>query len=322
MRVVIELKDARADLDKPQNRATDRRTPVEQAFGYASKVGGRCRWVIVRNFVELRLYPATDQSQSERFDLGTLPGSRTELNRFFRLLLREQLLAEHGESPIDHLYRERQGQEREISENFYGEYKQARLDLLAHLRQENPAVPELLLFNKAPKLPDRVVFVCFCEDKTIIPPLPFRGLLRAVHEDRFNRSESRIYERVKGLFRAIDEGYPDAGINKCHGGPLAQAARLGRADLGQLRRRAEEGESGAHAGPGGRVAAPVAAAAAGPAGTGPAACRPGPRPRPARIRPLSPHGRGNSPGRRDVEPLRQPRPRAIPAWRVDTSRQQ
>ena len=62
VRVVMELKDARTDLDKPQNRATDRRTPVEQAFGYASKAGGRCRWVVVSNFVELRLYPATDQS--------------------------------------------------------------------------------------------------------------------------------------------------------------------------------------------------------------------------------------------------------------------
>ena len=226
VRVVIELKDARADLDKPQNRAADRRTPVEQAFSYASKVGGRCRWVLVSNFVELRLYPATDQGQYESFDLGTLPNSRTELARFFRLLLREQLLAETGESPTDHLYRERQAQEREISENFYGEYKQARLDLLAHLREQNPAVPDLLLFNKAQKLLDRVVFVCFCEDKTIIPPLTFRGLLKAVREDKFNRSESRIYERVKGLFRAIDEGFPDAGINKFNGGLFAPDADL------------------------------------------------------------------------------------------------
>ena len=226
VRVVMELKDARTDLDKPQNRATDRRTPVEQAFGYASKVGGCCRWVVVSNFVELRLYPATDQSQYESFDLGTLPDSLPDLARFFRLLLREQLLLEHGESYTDHLYRVRQEQERRISEEFYGEYKQARLDLLAHLREQNPAVDDLLLFNKAQKLLDRVVFVCFCEDKNIIPALTFRGLLRAVHEDKFNRSDAQIYERVKNLFRAIDEGFPDAGINKFNGGLFAPDADL------------------------------------------------------------------------------------------------
>ena len=36
VRVVIELKDANTDLDKPQNRKYDKRTPVEQAFSYAT----------------------------------------------------------------------------------------------------------------------------------------------------------------------------------------------------------------------------------------------------------------------------------------------
>jgi hypothetical protein len=35
--MVIELKGQNADLDKPQNRANDKRSPVEQAFGYAEK---------------------------------------------------------------------------------------------------------------------------------------------------------------------------------------------------------------------------------------------------------------------------------------------
>lgn len=226
VRVVVELKDARTDLDKPQNRATDRRTPVEQAFGYASKAGGRCRWVIVSNFVELRLYPAADQGQYESFDLGTLPDNRADLARFFRLLLRDQLLLEHGESYTDHLYRERQEKEREISQDFYKKYKAARLGLLAHLQQQNPLVADLVLFNKAQKLLDRVVFICFCEDNLILPYHTFRGLLKAVREDRFNRSESKIYERVKNLFRAIDEGYPEADINRFNGGLFAPDPEL------------------------------------------------------------------------------------------------
>jgi hypothetical protein len=48
-RAVIELKDASTDLDKPQNRKNDKRSPVEQAFSYASKSGGKCKWVIFGN---------------------------------------------------------------------------------------------------------------------------------------------------------------------------------------------------------------------------------------------------------------------------------
>ena len=55
VRVVIELKDAKKDLDKKQNRS-NHLTPVEQGFTYANKNGSKCGWVIVSNFVETRLY--------------------------------------------------------------------------------------------------------------------------------------------------------------------------------------------------------------------------------------------------------------------------
>ncbi|QVL50853.1 MAG: hypothetical protein KFB96_10860 [Thiocapsa sp.] len=54
-RAVLELKAPGADLDAKQGAGYGKLTPVEQAFGYAAKVDG-CRWVIVSNFIELRLY--------------------------------------------------------------------------------------------------------------------------------------------------------------------------------------------------------------------------------------------------------------------------
>src|SRR5271157_4151808 len=53
VRAVVELKDALTDLDKPQHRQNDNRTPVEQAFSYSSKAGGKCKWVILSNFREI-----------------------------------------------------------------------------------------------------------------------------------------------------------------------------------------------------------------------------------------------------------------------------
>ncbi len=37
--MVVELKDIKTDLDKPQNRVNDKRTPVDQAFDYAHHTG-------------------------------------------------------------------------------------------------------------------------------------------------------------------------------------------------------------------------------------------------------------------------------------------
>jgi hypothetical protein len=63
-RAVVELKAPGADLDAKQ-AGYGGQTPVEQAFGYASKVDG-CKWVIVSNFMTIRLYrfPATTSKRT------------------------------------------------------------------------------------------------------------------------------------------------------------------------------------------------------------------------------------------------------------------
>jgi len=49
VRAVVELKDARTNLDAKQKLGPKGRaeTPVEQAFSYHSKMGASCRWVVV-----------------------------------------------------------------------------------------------------------------------------------------------------------------------------------------------------------------------------------------------------------------------------------
>ncbi|MDF2545341.1 MAG: Eco57I restriction endonuclease [Anaerosolibacter sp.] len=65
---VIEVKGWKIDLDAKQKD----RTPVEQAFRYLHKYD-KCRWVIVTNFYELRLYKnGRSQNYCERFFLEDL----------------------------------------------------------------------------------------------------------------------------------------------------------------------------------------------------------------------------------------------------------
>ncbi|PJJ60095.1 Eco57I restriction-modification methylase domain-containing protein [Hymenobacter chitinivorans] len=226
VRAVIELKDARTALDAKQRRSTGGRaeTPVEQAFSYPSKYGATCRWVMVSNFIELRLYAANDQLRAVVFNLETLPDDEDQLRRFFALLLPQHLLPAPGraEAPLDEALQQRQQEERKITKEFYEDYKAARHQLLEHLIEQNPDVAPLELLQHTQKLLDRVIFVCFCEDKHIIPYHTFRRLLTNVRENNFDPTdEEKIYRTVKGLFRSIDQGNPAANINRFNGGLFA-----------------------------------------------------------------------------------------------------
>jgi len=231
VRAVVELKDARTSLDAKQRGGAGKgrqETPVEQAFSYPSKFGASCRWVLVSNFLELRLYSAQDQSRAEVFNLETLPDQPEQLRRFFALLRPTQLLPPAGraEAPLDEALHQRQQEETKITKAFYKDYSTARRQLLDHLLEQNPTVPPLELLQHTQKLLDRVIFVCFCEDKNIIPRLTFRRLLDAVRQNVFDPADDKVYRTVRGLFHSIDKGNALAGINRFNGGLFAEDAAL------------------------------------------------------------------------------------------------
>lgn len=214
---VIELKDAKTDLDKKQNLQRDRRTPVEQAFDYASKSGGQCRWIIVSNFKEIRLYSYSGgQGKYELFYIPDLFKS-DNLQRLFFLMERERLIIDKGQSPVDILYAEREAEQQNISKRFYAEYKQIRLDLFQYLKKEHPQHEDLVLLNKTQKLIDRVIFVLFCEDIGLMPPKVFSIILEMTAQS-FDLSTTKLWDQLKGLFHSIDKGNLSKKINKFNGG--------------------------------------------------------------------------------------------------------
>lgn len=227
IRAVVELKGAKSDLDKAQNRKEDKRSPVEQAFAYGSKTGGKCRWVIVSNVVEIRLYHVTDQSRYERFELKTLHESE-QLRRFLFLLHRARLLNStnpNEKSELEALHEQRKEQERTISAEFYGKYKAARVQLVEHLKAHNPSHDELLLLQKAQKLLDRLLFVFFCEDLNLLPRQTAHKVVQNA-KGSFAAREGVIWRELQGLFTAIDKGHPPLGISKFNGGLFAPDAEM------------------------------------------------------------------------------------------------
>lgn len=217
VRVVVELKDAKTDLDKKQNRS-NHLTPVEQAFSYANKNGSKCGWVIVSNFIETRLYKSTSSLEYEIFDIRKMD-DKAEFLRFYYFLCKNHLICENGKSIIDEMYQINEEMGIAISNDFYKAYKRIRNNLYTNLKEQNPGRDELFLFTKSQKIMDRFTFICFCEDCGLLPAQVFQRLIDSAHNSfSFSNTNTKLWDELRGLFNAIDKGSPPRKINRYNGG--------------------------------------------------------------------------------------------------------
>lgn len=102
VKVVIEMKDATTNLDEEQSRA-GKQTPVAQAFSYASKSGGNCKWVIVSNMLETRVYDSLDQSKYQVYFLKDLSND-SKLKELLYLFHKDRFVKENDLSQTEKLY--------------------------------------------------------------------------------------------------------------------------------------------------------------------------------------------------------------------------
>jgi type I restriction-modification system DNA methylase subunit len=216
VRAVMELKDANTNLDKKQNR-DNHLSPVEQAFQYAHKNGSNCGWVIVSNFIEIRLYKSASSLEYERFFVTDLD-DEAAFKRFYFLLCKENLISKTGKSIIDRLYDDNELARAEITNQFYNDYKTLRSDLYDALKANNPDIDTLTLFGKAQKILDRFIFVCFCENRMLLPQGIFQRVVQAAKSSFVLERKNLVWEEFKGLSQSIDKGNPPMEINGYNGG--------------------------------------------------------------------------------------------------------
>ncbi|MDX8390256.1 MAG: N-6 DNA methylase [Mariprofundaceae bacterium] len=209
----IELKGAMTSLDHPMSRGY---TPVQQAWRYGNAVSG-CKWVIVSNYRELRLY-ATDRTPAEYelFEITKLT-EPTEYARFQLLLGRDQFLSEEGASDTDRLLAESGAAEKAITRQLYADYRGIRMDLFKQFVQSNPETTETTLISLAQKILDRVLFVAFAEDVGLLP----HNILLKAYETSNAFVNAPIWDNFKGLFHAVDVGNASLSIPRYNGGLFA-----------------------------------------------------------------------------------------------------
>ena len=219
IRVVIELKNARTSLDKPQNRKDFKGSPVEQAFMYANKIGKSCKWIIVSNFLEIRLYPANDINKYESFDISSLVIDE-EFNRFYYLLSKGQLFLRKQLSVIEYALDNRIEDEKKISEKFYAHYKTLRELFVRHLITHNKIIPVLKIINLAQTIIDRIVFISVIKDYDLIS-LNILKDIESIAKKSWEDDGMELWRQLKKLFKVLDIGLPPR-LHKFNGGLFKQ----------------------------------------------------------------------------------------------------
>lgn len=131
---------------------------------------------------------------------------------------KNQLFLEKDKSSTEKLLALKIEQDTNISKKFYTEYKQYRSSLFNHIKENNLNLDELTILSKSQKILDRIIFICFCEDMGLLPYKVFKTILEETKNSRFDRRDTKLWERLKVVFDAIDNGYPEEHINQFNGG--------------------------------------------------------------------------------------------------------
>ncbi len=213
---VFEVKGAKTkDLDAIMPGR--HKSPVQQAWEYA-RDAKNCQWVLVTNYLEIRLYAIGETSLVyERFDLANLTEPQ-EYARFILCLHANNLLSGRTAD----LLKISQQADKDITAQLYDDYKHLRETLLATLIKDNSQHAPTELINPAQKLLDRMLFIAFAEDRGLVPDDTIKRAYQ--HADPYNPRP--IYANFKGLFNAIDKGNTHLNIPAYNGGLFAPDAFL------------------------------------------------------------------------------------------------
>lgn len=208
---VVEVKDTKTSLDKPQKREWNL-TPVQQAFKY-KPFFKECDFILVSNFYETRLY-IDSYYDYESFTLSDLVNPKDNyfnFRKFYYLLSKQNLLSKRWDSNTKSLLSLIRTKEKEITKQFYKEYTQLRKELFKDIVSNNSVKKTELDFIlwKTQKIIDRIIFIHFCEDLDLLPNGKLKENILRAEEIGFTPWEmlTKFFEFVNSWSEKL--GIPD-----------------------------------------------------------------------------------------------------------------
>ena len=209
--MVVELKDQTTDLDKPQTRKNDKRTPVDQAFDYAQH-SGDIEWIMVSNFDEFRLYNWHQKGKYISFTGEELLDKRM----YAYFMTSFSLKAYITEKYPTRLLEKTLVVERELEKEFYKLYNETRLMLMRELEEFNNFVRDGAI-HYAQLILNRYMFISFAEDTGLLPSqVSTDTIITPIRKG--NLRHKSIWQRLNELFLDISEGNDFKKISAYNGG--------------------------------------------------------------------------------------------------------
>ncbi len=187
---IIELKSAKTIL--LQN--------IEyQAFGYKNH-HQNCKYVITSNFTKLRFY-LDNAIEFEEFDLFNLTIERFAV--LYTLLHAKNLLSG---LPVS-LKQQSLQKEEELTLAFYNDYQDFKDRLFLDIAKNNRDIDKFTLFQKTQKFLNRIVFICFAEDKQMLPTNLISNIIAQWEYLKENDEYKPLYQVFLKHFSYINKGF-------------------------------------------------------------------------------------------------------------------
>ncbi|MDD2973904.1 MAG: N-6 DNA methylase [Aliarcobacter cryaerophilus] len=212
---VIELKGQDTkNLDKIET----------QAFNYHAS-HSNSKYIIISNFDELRFY-VDKKTAYEKFNLFTL--NYEEFKKLHLLISYESI---KDDVPLK-LKEKTNSFEQDISKKLYKDFSNFRTALFENIVKNNlgnetlvssvlngEALNQQTLLRLTQKLCDRIIFILFAEDRTLLRT----NTIREIREEFINQkfTNYNLYDIYKFYFDAISNGNEKLDISKYNGGLFA-----------------------------------------------------------------------------------------------------
>jgi hypothetical protein len=198
---VVELKDQKTkNLDAVES----------QAFNYHAS-HSNSKYIIISNFNELRFY-IDKKTAYEKFSLFNLT---YEDFKILHYLISYESIKEN--TPLK-LKEKSLGEEQRISKELYRDFSQFRTHLFENIIKNNEMDRSLLL-RLTQKLCDRIIFILFAEDRSLLKSNTIKEIRSRHAADGFG--DRSMYDYYKLYFNAINTGNDKLGIPKYNGGLFA-----------------------------------------------------------------------------------------------------
>jgi type I restriction-modification system DNA methylase subunit len=214
--MVIELKGSNVDLDKPQNRVNDKRTPIKQAFGYAedsTKQSGLVSWILVSNYKEFRLYHYENRA-GEYISFNVEDLLNDDIFKTFMFAFSKE--SHIDLKAINDVVNENYIEKTQLANNFYKLFNETRLMIFKELNELHGMDKKESISN-AQTILDRFIFICFASSRELLP----ENIARKTLMNRIKNEDIRdheIWRDLNYLFIDVDIGNDDRNISKYNGG--------------------------------------------------------------------------------------------------------